>query len=98
MSLSCELTGKAVQAGNNVRHAYNKTRRRFMPNLQARAILSDALGRSVRLKVSAAGLRTLEKKGGLDAYLLSADDAVLSVNARRLKRRIEKAQGAVPSK
>ncbi len=55
MSRRCELTGKAVQAGNNVSHANNKTRRRFMPNLQARAILSDALGRSVRLKVSAAG-------------------------------------------
>lgn len=97
MSRRCELTGKAVQSGNNVSHAHNKTRRRFLPNLQTRAILSEALGRSVTLKVSAAGLRTMEKKGGLDAYLLGADDALLSANARRLKRQIEKAQGQAAS-
>ena len=90
MSKRCELTGKAVQAGNNVSHAHNKTRRRFLPNLQSRALLSDTLGQAVRLRVSMAGLRTMEKRGGLDAYLLSADVKVLSQNARRLKRLIEK--------
>ena len=94
MSKRCELTGRSVQTGNNVSHAQNKTRRRFLPNLHAMSLISDSLGQSVRLKVSSYGLRTVEKKGGLDNYLVDADDAVLSLRARRLKRRILKRQEA----
>ena len=91
MARRCELTGKGVQAGNNVSHAHNKTRRRFLPNIQQASLLSDALGRTVRLRVSAQALRTVEHKGGLDAYLLDTADAKLSLEARRIKRKIRKA-------
>ena len=94
MSRRCELTGRSVQTGNNVSHAQNKTRRRFLPNLHAMSLISDSLDQSVRLRVSSYGLRTVEKKGGLDNYLVDADDAVLSLRARRLKRRIVKRQEA----
>jgi large subunit ribosomal protein L28 len=94
MSRRCELTGKRYQAGNNVSHAHNKTRRRFEPNLQAKALLSDALGRMVRLRVTADAIRTVEKRGGLDAYLLSTTDANLSLGARRIKRQVRKIQAA----
>ena len=92
MSRRCELTGKRYQSGNNVSHAHNKTRRRFEPNLQAKALLSDALGRMVRLRVTADAIRTVEKRGGLDAYLLSASDADLSLGAQRIKRQVRKLQ------
>ena len=91
MARRCELTGKAVLTGNNVSHAHNKTRRRYLPNLQHVSLLSDALGQSLRLRVTAHAIRTVEKRGGIDAFLLKAKDDTLSLNARRLKRRIEKA-------
>ena len=91
MARRCELTGKGVQTGNNVSHANNRTRRRFLPNLQHTSLPSDALGKSVRLRVTAHAIRTVEKKGGLDAYLMATGDAKLSLGARRIKRRIQKA-------
>ena len=91
MARRCELTGKGVLTGNNVSHAHNKTRRRFLPNVQVMALQSDILGRSVRLKISVAALRTVEKKGGLDAFLTDAKDSQLSLKARRLKRAVVKA-------
>ncbi len=94
MARRCELTGKAVLTGNNVSHAHNRTRRRFLPNLQHVSLLSDALGTTLRLRVTAHAIRTVEKKGGIDAFLLDAKDDVLSLNARRLKRRVQKAGAA----
>ena len=94
MSRRCELTGKGVLTGNNVSHAQNKTRRRFLPNLHQVSLQSDALDQVFRMRVTSSALRTVEKKGGLDSFLRSADDDVLSIKARRLKRRIVKA-GAV---
>ena len=88
MSRRCFITGKGVQVGHNVSHANNKTKRRFLPNLQATSMLSDALGHSVRMRVSTRGIRTIEHNGGLDAYLLDTPDTKLSLEARRLKRRI----------
>ncbi|AWJ86889.1 50S ribosomal protein L28 (plasmid) [Azospirillum sp. TSH58] len=92
MARRCSVTGKGTQFGNNVSHANNKTRRRFQPNLQETALLSDALGQMVRLRISTNAIRSIEHKGGLDAFLLDAKDEVLSLDARRLKRRIAKAQ------
>ena len=77
--------------GNNVSHAHNKTRRRFLPNLQTTSLPSDALGRVVRLKLSVHAIRSIEHKGGLDAYLLDTSDTRLPPEARKLKRRIKKA-------
>ena len=70
MAKRCDLTGRGVQTGNNVSHAHNKTRRRFLPNLQETSVLSDALGTTVRLRVCARTLRSIEHKGGLDSFLL----------------------------
>ncbi len=92
MARRCELTGKAVQSGNNVSHAHNKTRRRYLPNLCQVSLLSDTLGRTVRLRISAQALRSVEHRGGLDAFLMKARDTSLSLKARRIKRTIEKAQ------
>lgn len=92
MARRCSVTGKGTQFGNNVSHANNKTRRRFQPNLQETSLLSDALGQMVRLRISTNAIRSIEHKGGLDAFLLDAKDDVLSLEARRLKRRIAKAQ------
>ena len=94
MARRCELTGKAVMTGNNVSHANNKTRRRFMPNLVNVSLLSDTLGRTVRLRVSANALRTVEHRGGLDAFLMKAKDAELSERALGLKRDIAKRTAA----
>jgi large subunit ribosomal protein L28 len=94
MARRCELIGKGVMTGNNVSHAHNKTRRRFLPNVQETSIFSESLGRSMRFKVSAAGLRSVEHVGGLDAFLLKAKDSQLSGNARRLKRQVAKALAA----
>ena len=91
MSRRCALTGKGVQTGNNVSHAHNKTRRRYLPNLQRVSLISDVLGKTVSLRVSAAAIRTVEHKGGLDAFLLDAREADLTVNLRRLKKQIFKA-------
>ncbi|MEE8562123.1 MAG: 50S ribosomal protein L28 [Alphaproteobacteria bacterium] len=90
MSRRCQITGKGVMAGNNVSHAHNKTRRRFLPNVQKTSVMSESLGRMVRLKVSAAGIRTLEKVGGLDAFLLATPAARLDPQVRKLKRQIQK--------
>jgi large subunit ribosomal protein L28 len=91
MARRCIITGKGVQVGHNVSHANNKTKRRFLPNLQRISLLSDALGMAVKLRLSANGIRTIEKNGGIDAYLLGTTDARLSAEARRLKRRVEAA-------
>jgi len=91
MSRRCSITGKSVLAGNNVSHAHNKTRRRFLPNVQTTSMLSDALGRAVKLRLSTRAIRTIEKNGGLDAYLLETADARLSDEALKLKREIRKA-------
>ncbi|KTQ95828.1 50S ribosomal protein L28 [Aureimonas ureilytica] len=90
MSRACELTGKAVQSGNNVSHANNKTRRRFLPNLCQVTLISDALGQRFRLRVSAHALRSVEHRGGLDAFLAKAAEIELSPRARLLKRQIAK--------
>ncbi len=97
MSRRCSITGKGVLAGNNVSHAHNKTRRRFLPNVQNTSMLSDALRQPVRLKLSTRAIRTVEKNGGIDAYLLSTSDAKLTEEAVKLKRRIKKAQQAADS-
>ena len=91
MSRRCELTGKGVMSGNNVSHANNRTRRRFLPNLQNSSMVSDALGKSVSFRVSTNAIRRVEKSGGIDAYLLSAKDENLSLNATRVKRAIKAA-------
>ncbi len=90
MARRCELTGKAVQTGNNVSHANNRSRRRFLPNLCDVTLLSDALGQGVRLRVSARALRSVEHRGGLDAFLMKAREDDLSQRARTLKRQIAK--------
>ncbi len=98
MSRRCELTGKAVQTGHLVSHSNHKTKTRFMPNLCNVTLISDSLGRSVRLRVAAASLRSVEHRGGLDAFLLKASDTDLSQNARVLKREIaKKASEASPA-
>ena len=97
MARRCELTGKGVQAGNNVSHAHNKTRRRFLPTLSHVSLLSETLGRTFRLKVSAHALRSVEHRGGLDAFLDKAKDSELSLRARRMKREIAKARAAAAS-
>ncbi len=92
MSRRCQITGKGVLSGNNVSHANNKTRRRFLPNLQETALLSDVLGTSVRLRLTTHALRTIEHNGGLDAFLLGTSNRVLPEAAQVLKRRIQRAQ------
>ena len=94
MSRRCELTGKGPMTGNNVSHAHNKTRRRFLPNLTETALMSETLGRTFRLKVSSAALRTVDHRGGLDGYLLKAKDDLLSPAALKIKKDIAKAQAA----
>jgi large subunit ribosomal protein L28 len=94
MSRRCTMTGKGVLSGNNVSHAHNKTRRRFLPNLQVTSLLSDALGEVVRLRLSASAIRTIEHKGGLDAYLLGTSDIKLPEDALALKRKVKKAMAA----
>ena len=90
MSRACELTGKAVLTGNNVSHANNKTKRRFLPNLVKVTLISEALNQNVRLRISANALRSVEHRGGLDAFLTKADVAELSQRARLLKKQIAK--------
>ena len=91
MARRCDFTGKAVQSGNNVSHANNKTRRRFLPNLQEVSLMSDVLGTTVKVRLSTRAIRTVEKRGGIDAYLLSASETQLGSKARELRRRIKKA-------
>lgn len=91
MARRCELTGKGVMTGNNVSHALNRTRRRFLPNLCDVTLISEALDRQVKLRVSAAALRTVEHRGGLDAFLIKAKDEDLSDRARGIKKEIRAA-------
>jgi large subunit ribosomal protein L28 len=92
MSRRCDLTGKTAQVGHRVSHSNIKTKRRFLPNLLNVTLISDALGRSVKLRVSANALRTIDHRGGLDTFLIKAKDADLSDKALELKRRIRKAR------
>lgn len=92
MARRCELSGKGVATGNNVSHANNKTRRRFLPNLSKTAILSDTLGQTVRFRVAMSTLRTIDRVGGLDAFLAKAPDSQLSPRARQVKKLILKKQ------
>jgi len=92
MSRVCELTGKGRLVGNNVSHANNKTTRTFLPNLQNVTLISDALGQSVKLRVSTHGLRSVEHVGGLDNWLTKTGENKLSLRARKLKRAIAKKQ------
>ena len=94
MARRCELTRKGVLSGNNVSHANNKTRRRFLPNLANVSLMSDALGRRLRFKVSASALRSVEHRGGIDKFLLKARDTQLSDKARGIKREVEAALAA----
>ena len=94
MSRVCELTGKGPMTGNTVSHANNKSRRRFLPNLNDVTLMSDALGQSFKLRISAAGLRSVEHRVGLDDYLAKAKDTELSVAALKIKKAIAKAQEA----
>jgi large subunit ribosomal protein L28 len=90
MSRRCELTGKSPQVGHKVSHSNIKTKRRFLPNLLNVTMMSDALGRSVRLRISANALKSVDHRGGLDAYLAKAGDGELSPRALELKRQIVK--------
>lgn len=92
MSRRCAITGKGVLTGNNVSHANNKTRRRYLPNLQQASFFSDVLGTSVQMRLSTNGIRTIEHNGGLDAFLLGTPDRRLGEDAIVLKRRIARAQ------
>jgi large subunit ribosomal protein L28 len=94
MARRCELTGKGVMTGHHVSHANNKTKRVFRPNLQTVSLASDALGQSVRLRISMNALRSVDRSGGLDAFLMRAKDGLLSVRALRFKRLIVKKQAA----
>lgn len=90
----CDLTGKGVVAGNNVAHSNTKTKRRFQPNLQNVTLQSEALGRKLSLRIAASTLRSVQKRGGLDAFLLATDDAKLPPRALRLKRSIQRAHSS----
>ena len=94
MSRVCELTGKGPMSGNSVSHANNKTRRRFLPNLNEVTLISDMLGQSFTLRISAAALRSVDHRGGLDAFLAKAKDDELSARALKLKKDIAKASAA----
>ena len=90
MSRRCELTGKGVMTGNNVSHAKNRTRRRFLPNLNNVSLVSEALGRSFKFKISASALRSVDRIGGLDAFLLKAKETELSMSALKVKKDLYK--------
>ena len=88
MSNRCQLTGKTCLSGNNVSHAKNRTKRRFLPNLQKISFTSKKLGKSIQLKVAASTIRTVEKKGGLDEYLLNTSNTKLPLKAKKIKKQI----------
>ena len=92
MSRRCQITGKGVLSGNNVSHANNRTRRRFLPNLQESSLLSDLLGTDVKLRMSTRAIRTVERNGGIDAFLLGTPDSRLPEPALTVKRRLRKAR------
>ena len=95
MSRRCELTGKTALVGHKVSHSNRKTKRRFLPNLCSVTLMSDALERSVRLRISAQALKTVDHRGGLDAFLIKAKDDELSERALELKRKVQKKRAAV---
>ncbi len=94
MARRCELTGKGPMSGNNVSHAKNRTRRRFLPNLVDVTVASDVLGRSFKLRISASALRTVDHRGGLDGFMAKAKDSELSAKALKIKNDIAEAQAA----
>lgn len=94
MSRVCELSGKGPMSGNTISHANNKTRRRFLPNLNEVTLLSDILGQSFRLRISSHALRTVDHRGGLDAFLAAEKEENLSPRALKIKREIEKKNAA----
>lgn len=94
MSRRCELTGKGPMSGNNVSHAKNRTRRRFLPNLNDASLMSETLGRTFKMRISTSAMRTVDHRGGLDAFLAKAKDEDLSANALKIKKDIAKAQTA----
>jgi len=94
MSRRCQITGKAPMSGNNVSHAENRTRRRFLPNIQNTRVYSEVLGRWISLKVTTAGLRTVEHKGGLDAFLTGTAKTKLDPKLRKVKAQVEQALAA----
>ena len=98
MPRRCALSGKSVQYGHNVSHANNKTKRRFMANLQVASVLSDVLGHSVRLRLTPRGIKTIEHNGGIDAYLLGTNDSKLSAEMVALKRRVSSAKARKEAK
>ena len=97
MSRRCEITGKGVLSGNNVSHANNKSRRRFLPNLQVTSLLSEVLGQSIRLRLSTRAIRTIEHNGGIDAFLLGTNASKLTERGRELKRKISSAKARQPA-
>jgi large subunit ribosomal protein L28 len=90
MARRCDFTGKGVQAGNNVSHANNKTRRRFLPNMQKASFVSETLGEIIQVRVTARGIRSIEHNGGLDSFLMSTADRNLGPTALKIKSRIKK--------
>ncbi|MBC7433566.1 MAG: 50S ribosomal protein L28 [Rubritepida sp.] len=98
MARRCMITGKGVLSGNNVSHANNKTRRRYLPNLQEQSFFSDVLGTSIQIRLSVNGIRTIEHNGGLDAFLIGTPDRRLPDEAQTLKRRILRAQAKKAAK
>jgi large subunit ribosomal protein L28 len=92
MARRCGVTGKGVQTGNNVSHANNKSRRRFLPNLQVASMMSEVLGTTIRMRMTTRGIRTIEHNGGIDSWLMGTPDRKLSAEARVLKRRLERAK------
>lgn len=98
MARRCAVTGKGAMSGNNVSHANNRTRRRFLPNLQETSVLSDSLGRMVRMRISIQGLKTIEHNGGIDAFLMTTSDRKLSGEFLKLKRSVVKALAARSAK
>ena len=98
MPRRCALSGKSVQYGNNVSHANNKSKRRFMSNLQIASVLSESLGHAVRLRLTPHGIKTIEHNGGIDAYLIDTNDSKLSPEMKVLKRRVVSAKGKKDAK
>ena len=94
MSRKCEFTQKGPMSGNNVSHAHNKTRRRFLPNLNDVTLTSETLGKTFKFRISSAALRTVDHRGGLDQFLAKAKDAELSPNALKAKKEIMAAQAS----
>ncbi len=97
MSRVCELTGKGPMVGNNVSHANNKTKRRFLPNLNDVTLQSETLGRGIKLRIAASALRTVDHRGGLDKFLAKAKDNELSAKALKVKQEIAKVQAETPA-